>query len=182
MFSSPNKSIVHLIEPSHGRSPRSLRIVLRVDLWGGHFWVARSLRVGCTAIALRRRRWLVIIGELVFIIRSENRRKARWSWGMWDCLIAWMFVLALLLTVMVCLDCWGPKRRSDLASCSHHVEESGSHSEEYGFLWAMKDGFKKKLQQQKNSVLQVYKNIFWHFLPSWTGVWLPYMGVREPVP
>lgn len=77
MFSSQNKSIEHLIELSHGRSPRSLRIVLRVDLRGGHFWVARSLRVGRTAIALRRRRGLVVIGKLEFVIRPENRRKTR---------------------------------------------------------------------------------------------------------
>ncbi len=87
---------MHLIEPSHGRSPRSLRIVLRVDLRGGHFWVARSLRVGCTAIALRRRRGLVIIGKLIFVISPVNRRKARWSEV---CVIVWLHTCACLSTL-----------------------------------------------------------------------------------
>lgn len=53
---------------SHSRRARSLRVVLRVDLWRRHLWVAWGLWIRGTDVALRGRRGFIIIAKVVFLL------------------------------------------------------------------------------------------------------------------
>jgi len=56
------------LEDSHGRRAGRLRVVLRVDLRRGDFWVTRGLGVGGPPVALGGRRRLVIVAKVVFLL------------------------------------------------------------------------------------------------------------------